>query len=103
MIIYELSVDSIDATELLFPIPKEKELLLELIEDKISNGISVKNEWKEFIVLKREPKIDVDFYDIDDMGVCIFNQKAYDLLGPMFDESIEVLPLKSDDQNYYLK
>jgi hypothetical protein len=36
MVIYELSVDSSDASELLFPIPEVKEKLLLLIEENES-------------------------------------------------------------------
>lgn len=50
MDIYELSVDSSDASELLFPIPEQKERFLLLIDEKISNGLSVKGEWEEFLV-----------------------------------------------------
>lgn len=102
MVIYELSVDSSDASELQFPISEQKEKLLELIDEKISNGISVKDEWDDFLILNSEPKVDMDFYDIDDVGVCILNQKTYKLFSSMFDDSIELLPLKSDDQIIYI-
>lgn len=102
MDIYELSIDSNDASELVFPVPEQKAKLLEIVEKKVSNGLSAKNEWEEFLVLKREPKVDTDFCDIDDMGICILNEWTYKMLSPAFNQSVELLPLKSDDQTYYL-
>lgn len=102
MTVYELSIDDLDATPLIFPIPEEREKFKRLAEEKITNGISVKDEWEEFLVLKREPKQDRDFYDIDDLGVFIVSGKAFDLISPILDESVELLKLKSDDGDLYL-
>lgn len=69
MDIYELSIDDLDKSKLFFPILGQEELLLELAENKITNGISVKNSWDDFVFLKKEPQIDADFYDIQDSGL----------------------------------
>ena len=53
------------------------------------------------MVLKKEPKIDMDFYDIMDIGVYIVNQRVYELLLPLLDETVEIL-IRSDDSDYYL-
>jgi hypothetical protein len=102
MTVYELSIDSLDATELIFPIREEKEKFVRLVEDKISNGISVKEEWGDFLVLKREPRLKVDFYDVNDSGVTILNTKAYNLISPLLNDSVEVLKLLSDNEDFYL-
>ncbi|MWP49541.1 MULTISPECIES: DUF1629 domain-containing protein [unclassified Gilliamella] len=102
MTIYELSIDGDNATSLDFPIQDEQEQFLLLAEEKITNNLSVKAQWQEFLVLKKEPKIDMDFNDINDMGVYIISPRAYELLYPLFDDSVEVLPLKSDDGTYFL-
>ncbi|SCB89360.1 hypothetical protein GA0061080_100837 [Gilliamella intestini] len=44
----------------------------------------------------------MDFNDINDIGVHIISPRAYELLQPLFDDSAEVLPLKSDDGTYFL-
>lgn len=49
MDIYELSIDDLDKSKLFFPILGQEELLLELAENKITNGISVKNSWDDFV------------------------------------------------------
>ncbi|MWP49045.1 MULTISPECIES: hypothetical protein [unclassified Gilliamella] len=66
MTIYELSIDGDNATSLDFPIQDEQEQFLLLAEEKITNNLSVKAQWQEFLVLKKEPKIDMDFNDICD-------------------------------------
>lgn len=102
MIIYELSIDGNNATQLEFPLQEEQDKFLLLAEEKITNFLSVKGEWEEFMVLKKEPKIDMDFYDIMDIGVYIVNQRVYELLLPLLDETVEILKLRSDDSDYYL-
>jgi hypothetical protein len=44
----------------------------------------------------------MDFNDINDVGVHIITPRAYELLQPLFDNSVEVLPLKSNDGTYFL-
>ncbi|SCB90337.1 hypothetical protein [Gilliamella intestini] len=44
----------------------------------------------------------MDFNDINDVGVHIITPRAYELLQPLFDDSVEVLPLKSNDGTYFL-
>ncbi|WP_128330636.1 imm11 family protein [Apibacter sp. HY039] len=102
MKIYELAIDDNNATQLEFPLEEERELFLILAKEKVSNFTSVTNDWEEFLLLKKEPKIDVDFYDIEDIGVCIVSQRAYELLLPILDNSVEILKFKSDEEDFFL-
>lgn len=102
MLVYELSINDLDASQLFFPIEGQEERLLELAENKITNGISVKDDWNDFIVLKNEPQIDTDFHDVKDAGIVILSPMAYMLISPLLDTSIETLKLRSDDGDYYL-
>lgn len=102
MTIYELYIDSLDATKLFFPVQAEWDKFVRIVDEKITNGISAADEWDEFIVLQKEPQKSVDFYDIEDFGLCILNQKSYDLISSLLNDTIEVLKLKSDVEDFYL-
>lgn len=102
MTIYELSIDDLNMSRLFFPLKRQEELFLELAEEKISNGISVKDNWEDFIILKKEPEIDADFYDVQDSGVVILSPLAYKLISPLLNNTVETLKLRSDDGDYYL-
>lgn len=101
MVIWELTLDE-DVTQYYFPDRSELEQFLFLRDNYIDEALSIKEKWAPLMLLKKEQKKKSDFGEIEDLGCFIISEKVVNSLLPILNESIELLPFKTDEGYCYL-
>jgi len=103
MEVFELEFSVDDFTTLYLPDKNDEQLFRGEIESRLVSCQSVRDIWRDFVVLPEEVRKQADFFELSDSSAIILSSRAISTFSPILDsKDVELLPLASDDQIYYL-
>lgn len=103
MKVWDFSISDVDCSPYYFPEQKEEELFCDLADKYLAEGKSILDIWKPLIVLKKEQCNDSDFFDINDLGVTLVNNRTAKWLESFLNpKDYELLPLLNDEEPLFV-
>ena len=79
----------------------DKEWFENIVELYFNETKSAKEVWKEFTMIRGEPKKSPDFFEIDDSGVIAISLKAKKIIEKEFIFNVELLPFETDAGKFF--
>ncbi|MDL2305079.1 hypothetical protein LJC72_07040 [Bacteroides sp. OttesenSCG-928-D19] len=102
MRIWELNTLEVDFTSYYLPESDKKDFFIEMMAD-INDESKHVDKWTPLVLLKKEQRIDPDFFDLYDTGALITTEKGSALFEAFCNlENFQLLPFINDEQKFFL-